>query len=97
MDDFPDLWGNIQGVSGGLASLEINDRLIKLQFDQSTCLPVSIKTNSSQPRLAKFAEIANEMLSLGVFGQIDESLDFVLRKYREIVIEGNEDAIIESY
>ena len=95
MDEFPDLWGNIQGVSGGLASLEINDRLIKLQFDQGTCLLVCIKTNSSQPRLVRFAEIATETLSRGIFGKMDESLDFVLRKYREIVIKGNQDAIIE--
>ena len=95
-DDCPDLTVIIQGVSGGLASVEINDRLIKLQFDQATCLPVSIKTNSAQPRLARFAEVSTEKLSRGVFGDLDESLDFVIRKYSAIVIEGKEDAIIES-
>jgi hypothetical protein len=95
-DDCPDLSVIIQSVSSGLASVEINDSLIKLQFDQDTCLPVSIKTNSAQPRLVRFAEVTTEKLSRGVFGDLDESLDFVIRKYRGIVIEGNEDGIIES-
>ena len=95
-DDCPDLSLIIQGVSGGLASVEINDSLIKLQFDQDTCLPVSIKTNSVQPRLVRFAEVCTEKLSRVYFGDLDESMEFVTRKYREIVIEGAEDAINES-
>jgi hypothetical protein len=46
--------------------------------------------------LVRFAEVTTEKLSRGVFGDLDESLDFVIRKYRGIVIEGNEDGIIES-
>jgi len=94
-DGFPDLSFIIQGVSGGLASVEINDRLIKLQFDRDTCLPGSIKTNSAQPRMIRFADISNEKLAQGVISTLEESMDFVIRKYREIVIEGNQDAIIE--
>lgn len=46
--------------------------------------------------MLRFAEVTTEKLSRAVFGDLNESLDFVIRKYRGIVIEGNEDAIIES-
>ena len=59
-------------------------------------MPTSVKTNSTQPRPIRFADVATEKLSKGVFSDLDESLGFVMKKFIQIVIEGQDDEVIKD-
>ena len=80
-EDYPDINILIQGVTDSKMTMELNEKVFKLQFDPNSCLPVAIRTNSTQLGLVRFTELATEKLSRGVFLDMCESLTFVIKKF----------------